>query len=1575
MSAFTNFVSAAALFGTLAGLTGNPARGISPAGVASQRVPYAWAFDVSAGPGESSNADRRPSPVIVDVADCNGNGIPDPNDIASGTSQDCNSNGIPDECEQGACCGPDHSCDATWPLDCSVLGGNWHGQGTTCTPNPCLPPSGACCDSDGTCTSLTSDQCTSSGGTWLGADSSCSPNPCPPPQEAACCLANGSCLLSTNISCTVAGGTWQGPGIACTPDPCPPPPLGACCHSTECADSTLQADCVASYGVWQGPYTTCSPNPCDPYGPGGCCLADGTCEILGGYECWDAGGGWGGVGVACDNIYCPQPGACCDPNGVCTVVHESNCGGEWQGPGTTCDPSPCSPWGACCYANGTCNFVSGSACAGSGGAWQGTGVPCSPNPCPQPPSGACCRTTAVCADIDQFQCNGQGGTWHGAGTYCESGGCPSLGACCAAGGSCYIATESYCLGQNHQWQGPDANCNSPVTCQPDCNSNGVPDSGDIAGGYSQDCNGNGVPDECDITAGTSQDCNSNGIPDECDTRGVPTSQPIGFAIAANARLQDLDPNFPAGNVTLGGVPFSIPATGNNYWSSAATGGSAGRTFAMSFEQYGVTDVYTLINTFWGQPGPTSYASLQFFGSGGAYYNVNLIGNQDIRCYEQCAWTNFVSGSTTNVVQLGGHRLDMQHIQLPDAFKTQTLTKIRLTDDGDVDSQRTFLAGVTISSLQSPIDSDHNGVPDECELGACCEYSGFCTEATPTNCAGLSGTWQGIGSSCAEVVCVPTLGACCYLDGSCQQRSPMTCEMSDGGMWLGPDSSCNACSPPDCNENGVDDPDDIASGTSLDCNNNGVPDECDIAGGVGTILLLGDIVVGGDGTGSGTFGAGLNPRTGVLVPPSVFGGTGSGGPSFVATNGTGGTANLPFVSGVFVPNGLTQINSLGGKFPFPPTSGTSYDAIRNGVALYDAAAGHAWPIRTAADPNTFPLGIGLPSNAGVTFDLTAIRAAHPGVLYGVFMVMPAINMEALAAGTTVETWVLFDSQIRSHVVLDPNTPFTQISGPLPLGAFHYLTFATTDADGSAADHAVFEYGLLLLISVPDCNSNGVPDDCDIASGYSADANSDGVPDECAPTGACCDANKSCRLLTVLDCSFTGGHWFGPASTCDPSPCVPPPTGACCSMYGPCAVVTQATCAQPGGGTWLGPGTTCTANPCPQGACCYSDNSCQLANAYNCIVVTQGAYKGDGTTCDPNPCPPPPPIGACCAASGSCTETTQAACSGTWQGSGTTCAPTNPCPQPTGACCYANGGCQALTSAACASSGGTYQGNATTCSPNPCPQPPLPTGACCATDGTCQTLTSAACSAAGRTYAGDNTTCNPNPCAQPPPPTGACCFASGTCQVQTATACAAAGGAYRGDNAACSPNPCPQPPPTGACCSSSHTCSVATQAACTNGGGTWHGAGSSCAGDADTDGIADVCDNCPSVANPDQADADSNGIGDACDPNQSGQTKPEPNQPVPPSAPLLGGLINLIAGQSGGNAFNDDVNQLESLVDGVPGNTLPPPGQSGRPGTTDPNATLPEELELLGIQSGLCPAATAVTIFAALVGIRLTRRKRL
>jgi hypothetical protein len=58
--------------------------------------------------------------------DCNGNGINDPDDIASGTSQDCNSNGIPDECDiaDGAA-----DCNDNGVLDSCEMGDDCNGNG------------------------------------------------------------------------------------------------------------------------------------------------------------------------------------------------------------------------------------------------------------------------------------------------------------------------------------------------------------------------------------------------------------------------------------------------------------------------------------------------------------------------------------------------------------------------------------------------------------------------------------------------------------------------------------------------------------------------------------------------------------------------------------------------------------------------------------------------------------------------------------------------------------------------------------------------------------------------------------------------------------------------------------------------------------------------------------------------------------------------------------------------------------------------------------------------------------------------------------------------------------------------------------------------------------------------------------------------------------------------------------------------------------------------------------------------------------------------------------------------------
>ena len=75
-----------------------------------------------------------------------------------------------------------------------------------------------------------------------------------------------------------------------------------------------------------------------------------------------------------------------------------------------------------------------------------------------------------------------------------------------------------------------------VEFQDDCNGNGVPDLKDTASGSSEDCDGNGLPDECELDCdgdgvvdacavadGLVPDCNGNLIPDGCDVAADPGS--------------------------------------------------------------------------------------------------------------------------------------------------------------------------------------------------------------------------------------------------------------------------------------------------------------------------------------------------------------------------------------------------------------------------------------------------------------------------------------------------------------------------------------------------------------------------------------------------------------------------------------------------------------------------------------------------------------------------------------------------------------------------------------------------------------------------------------------------------------------------------------------------------------------------------------------------------------------------------------------------------------------------------------------------------------------------------------------
>jgi len=217
--------------------------------------------------------------------------------------------------------------------------------------------------------------------------------------------------------------------------------------------------------------------------------------------------------------------------------------------------------------------------------------------------------------------------------------------------------------------------------------------------------------------------------------------------------------------------------------------------------------------------------------------------------------------------------------------------------------------------------------------------------------------------------------------------------------------------------------------------------------------LGDIGVGGDGSGSATPGLGLRITTATLLQPDQFGGSSHySAPFFKPTDGSGGSVDLPYVDGVFLPKGLTPIDSTGGTFYFPGTGGNRYDAIRNAFAVYDndgQPPGLA-PIQLDDQPGVNRRGLGIHANQGITYDLNALRNA--GYSFSFVTGVAGLNFDTLLERPS-EVWVLVDgAQLFRQTFFNGGEycPFLIPVGPDD----HFLSFACTDYNGTnSSDHGV------------------------------------------------------------------------------------------------------------------------------------------------------------------------------------------------------------------------------------------------------------------------------------------------------------------------------------------------------------------------------------------------------------------------------------------------------------------------------------------------------------------------------------------
>lgn len=251
-----------------------------------------------------------------------------------------------------------------------------------------------------------------------------------------------------------------------------------------------------------------------------------------------------------------------------------------------------------------------------------------------------------------------------------------------------------------------------------------------------------------------------------------------------------------------------------------------------------------------------------------------------------------------------------------------------------------------------------------------------------------------------------------------------------------------------------------------------------AGGLGIPgkrLGLADMVGAGNGLDTGVRGQGIDAAAGLITS----------GRKILKGDYRGFHAmpSLPFIDGVFVPDsndGPAIVTSTGIEFgQCPVTCGKSYEAITNGATFQVGSSGEVHYGQLAGrayDTNARP-SLGIHPNAGITFDLDAIRSAMPDADIRRFSARCGVSENVVrfaqrdADPNTIEVtfWVLLDGEPRFSKTLGVVPAQSELID-IPIDARNrFLTLATTTPGEYRYCWALFAEPALELIREKDAGA--------------------------------------------------------------------------------------------------------------------------------------------------------------------------------------------------------------------------------------------------------------------------------------------------------------------------------------------------------------------------------------------------------------------------------------------------------------------------------------------------------------------------
>jgi len=222
------------------------------------------------------------------------------------------------------------------------------------------------------------------------------------------------------------------------------------------------------------------------------------------------------------------------------------------------------------------------------------------------------------------------------------------------------------------------------------------------------------------------------------------------------------------------------------------------------------------------------------------------------------------------------------------------------------------------------------------------------------------------------------------------------------------------------------------------------------------LDLLDIVAGGDGTGNRRE-RGIDPTTGMEDPLFV--------PDYRETSRDYRTVDWSkFIDGIFViGKESARLDSAGHVFSFPDANGLFYGSIWSRAAeispIYRTAvessqSARRWVYAMGAGEQFMPKRRGLLcsySNAGITFDLEAIRTANPNLRPAKFQSVAGLADGRLAHGGsgTADLWIFVDGRLAfKRMRVQPDDGVFEVS--VELG--HRDGFLTIVVTNGGDDHS-------------------------------------------------------------------------------------------------------------------------------------------------------------------------------------------------------------------------------------------------------------------------------------------------------------------------------------------------------------------------------------------------------------------------------------------------------------------------------------------------------------------------------------------